>query len=820
MEAIPEHGRLDEIPLPRLLLGLQREQFGGAVTLSRERVGKRFLFREGLPIFAESNLASESLGVQLMDAGRITRADYNRLIAHVERETCKEGKALLDLGLLDAKGLFLALKEQVRIRLLECFGWPHGEFFVDPGSEPPADAQPFRAEIFSLLQEGIETHWSSERVLADLHARMELFPELSARSERIAAQAAQRRRRGDAARGAGRHAQPLEGGPGREDVRAAWRRSGCSMPPERSPTATPPSRTRTPASADGAADRDRDDGRARGLSRPAPSAAVSRQPRADRGGGAAPPPSCAARSARSTRGSPSSTTTSSSSCPRTATPPRSSAPITSPRRPITRTRWRARGWTPKRAPRRTGCSRRSARRTPRSRIPSDGARYDEERRGGGSGIDANRLANAENFYRKGEILMRQGNFRGAFEFLKPAVELWPDECAYQSALGWTYYKKTPSEPEAGAPASGAGARARRRRRRHPVPTRCGVARARTDAKRGRPRMSAPPVWAEAKAEPALRPSARASAADPAAVPPARRRRRAARRRRPRPPRPGTGSVPRDRPSGRSAPPARPSAPAPAGDRRAASGRGGSAGSPAPRRPTARCRARAAPGRESASPASRRRPARRSASTWYRIALVARPHVALEAQRVAELVQRDARQIGGAQRGAAPDRIGRLAHAGGSRRRPAAPRGGRRASPPRGSSAQSATVVAPRIAPALPPARPRCAARFRVPAGAPRAKRTPSPAASQARERRLQRVRLLGRRVRRQRDRDRIPASPSGTGRARARPAPAADTASRRPGDASRARAGGARAPRAASDPRPAAHRPRAAPRQRRAAACA
>ena len=186
MEAIPEHGRLDEIPLPRLLLGLQRHQFGGAVTLQRDRVGKRFLFRDGLPIFAESNLASESLGVQLMDAGRITRADYARLNSHVQNEGCKEGKALLDLGLLDAKGLFLALKDQVRIRLLECFGWPHGEFFVDSASEPPADAQPFRADIFSLVQEGIEAHWSSDRVLADLHQRMELFPELSARSERIA----------------------------------------------------------------------------------------------------------------------------------------------------------------------------------------------------------------------------------------------------------------------------------------------------------------------------------------------------------------------------------------------------------------------------------------------------------------------------------------------------------------------------------------------------------------------------------------------------------------------------------------------------------
>ncbi len=79
--------------------------------------------------------------------------------------------------------------------------------------------------------------------------------------------------------------------------------------------------------------------------------------------------------------------------------------------------------------------------------PERRRRHDEERRGEGTTIDANRLANAENLYRKGEILMRQGNFRGAFEFLKPAVELWPDECAYQSALGWTYYKKMPSEAQ-------------------------------------------------------------------------------------------------------------------------------------------------------------------------------------------------------------------------------------------------------------------------------------------------------------------------------------------------------------------------------------
>ena len=50
---------------------------------------------------------------------------------------------------------------------------------------------------------------------------------------------------------------------------------------------------------------------------------------------------------------------------------------------------------------------------------------------------------AEALFRKAEILLRAGNFGGALEFLRPAVAIWPNECAYQSALGWALYKKTP-----------------------------------------------------------------------------------------------------------------------------------------------------------------------------------------------------------------------------------------------------------------------------------------------------------------------------------------------------------------------------------------
>ena len=62
--------------------------------------------------------------------------------------------------------------------------------------------------------------------------------------------------------------------------------------------------------------------------------------------------------------------------------------------------------------------------------------------------DAERIAQAETLYRKGAVLLRQGNFRGALEYLAPAVDLWPDEAVYQSAFGWALFKKTPPEPDA------------------------------------------------------------------------------------------------------------------------------------------------------------------------------------------------------------------------------------------------------------------------------------------------------------------------------------------------------------------------------------
>ena len=75
------------------------------------------------------------------------------------------------------------------------------------------------------------------------------------------------------------------------------------------------------------------------------------------------------------------------------------------------------------------------------------ANYDDVLDSGSPEIDTTSLAQAETFFRKGEILVKMGDFRGALQFLQNAVDLWPEEAAYQATLGWALYKKNPPDPE-------------------------------------------------------------------------------------------------------------------------------------------------------------------------------------------------------------------------------------------------------------------------------------------------------------------------------------------------------------------------------------
>lgn len=437
MVAIPPKGELGEPSLPRLLLDLHHARFDGRLLLSRDALEKSFLFQQGSPVFSESNRPSEMLGVQLMDSGRISREDYHRVSAYVVERKVKEGAALLELGLLDPKALFLALKHQVRGRLVECFGWPRGQFETLP-EDAPEGAQPFRSDVYTLVQEGIETHWSPERVLTDLEPHMDAVVARNRRLSRVqerllwddATQAFI-----DALDGTRTLWRALQAAKTPRALAAAWLLHGIrafDLREEAPDTEAAPPEIEIVT---GGAARDATEAR--------PRAAAADAGPADGDGG---------DEVLVLEISQKYVNLDDLDHYALLGVAQDASPTDVKRAYLDA----AKRYHPD-ALARAGLDRETREKAGRvfaaigkaHAVLSDPKRrrsYDASLASDDSDIDAERLAAAETNYRKGEILMRQGNFRGALEFLKPAAELWPEDGTYQGALGWALFKATPSRP--------------------------------------------------------------------------------------------------------------------------------------------------------------------------------------------------------------------------------------------------------------------------------------------------------------------------------------------------------------------------------------
>lgn len=442
-EPVADHGSLEELSMPLLLLRLYRRRYNGMLRVSREGDEKRILLRDGVPVMAESNLPSESLGVQLMDTGRITRDDYARVVEAVRKRNCKEGAALLGLQLVTARELYEALKHQVRRRLLDSLGWSRGNFALEAGAAPVDDASSFRCDPVALVQEAIAVHWGPAVLRAQLGEKLDAYASATARTEALAGRL-YRDADVDAfvagLGGADTLATQLDALRAPTAIAAVWvldalgalvfgKRPasedadadasdeplievfvrGIDAPGTQAPGPLARGQATAAAVANSQIDAlreeilalhqsldQRDHYQLLGVARDADTAAVRRAyvTAAKR----FHPDSLARLGLLDLRG------VSEVVFARIATAHEELA-------------------------------------DPQSRSDYDRAQQ------GAQDLDVGRVVQAEALFRKAEILLRAGNFAGALEFLRPTVAIWPDECAYQSAIGWALYKKTPSDPK-------------------------------------------------------------------------------------------------------------------------------------------------------------------------------------------------------------------------------------------------------------------------------------------------------------------------------------------------------------------------------------
>lgn len=170
-----KNGNLEKIGLPKLLhLIYKKGDPAGILDIVREPVKKRFYFKDGLPVFATSNILGEVLGRLLMDEGVITQRDYEQSLEAVLKDKRKHGEVLVSMGLITPEELDTFLSLQLKKRLWKVFGWNEGTFrYIKSESFPPG-ITPFPINTAHLILEGISLgFYQASRMKADLAGRMD-----------------------------------------------------------------------------------------------------------------------------------------------------------------------------------------------------------------------------------------------------------------------------------------------------------------------------------------------------------------------------------------------------------------------------------------------------------------------------------------------------------------------------------------------------------------------------------------------------------------------------------------------------------------------
>ncbi|MFK7895877.1 MAG: DnaJ domain-containing protein [Myxococcota bacterium] len=432
----PNEGILEAVSVPQLLAEAWRDRRSGTLRVAQGKSERQIIVLEGAPVSVEVNPGDDHFAQSLQDAGKLTGPERLNVEKLAQERSCPQATAVLALRLVDAKTLYLAIRKEARNQIAAAFEWTQGGYqWLPVDASASESAKPF--DVLGLIQTQLPKRWGTERLFQSVMNVADCHGDIAPRFRRVVRQLSETapeveraiaRLDGSAALG------QILGESAGDPVTAAtlWllvhtgilrlvdaqEKNALTMALEFEVEVT-----EAPKTAEANA------GSATGVDA-ANAAQASTNPKAD-----------ALR------------TEIEELLPQVGDLDHYSAlGLTSDVKAVEIKKAyfkAAKRYHPDALAKMGLDDLKAEAATVFARIaeafetlsdPAKRERYDQ----GGSeepDIDMARLAQAETSYRKGEILLRMGNFAAALEYLEPAVELWPEEAAYQAALGWALFKQ-------------------------------------------------------------------------------------------------------------------------------------------------------------------------------------------------------------------------------------------------------------------------------------------------------------------------------------------------------------------------------------------
>ena len=163
-----ERGTFRTRAFPRLLADLHRRRATGALLLRRDKVKKIVFFRAGAPESVKSNRLSECLGRVMVRERMISEADCEESLKRMKAEGRQQGTVLIEMGCISPHNLRYALELQLRLKLLEVFGWTKGEFQFNPSAQPPPETVRLPMSTAAIVYEGVKRSHDAARLRESL----------------------------------------------------------------------------------------------------------------------------------------------------------------------------------------------------------------------------------------------------------------------------------------------------------------------------------------------------------------------------------------------------------------------------------------------------------------------------------------------------------------------------------------------------------------------------------------------------------------------------------------------------------------------------
>lgn len=136
--------------LARLVLGDET----GVLVAEAEPARREVFLLRGRPTHIASNLASDTLGDYLLQAGTLTRGELEMALAVLPRFDGSLPRALIHLGLVDADDLDHRIDRLARERFFDLFRWRRGTLRFFRGVTPPPTAIALNIDTSDALRQG------------------------------------------------------------------------------------------------------------------------------------------------------------------------------------------------------------------------------------------------------------------------------------------------------------------------------------------------------------------------------------------------------------------------------------------------------------------------------------------------------------------------------------------------------------------------------------------------------------------------------------------------------------------------------------------